>query len=66
MQRLLTRDEAADIIRKPVSWLRYAERRRLIPVIKIGQHVRYLEADLAAWIASCRTTARAGSTGGTP
>jgi hypothetical protein len=48
---LLTREEAAALLRKPTSWLRYAERKRLVPFVKIGQQIRYLRADLEKWIA---------------
>jgi excisionase family DNA binding protein len=54
MDALLTRAEAAQLLRKPVSWLRYCERRKLIPFHRIGQQIRYAQADLQAWIASRR------------
>lgn len=50
MERLLTREEAASLLRKPPSWLRYAERHRLLPYIKVGQQVRYTESDIRAYL----------------
>jgi predicted DNA-binding transcriptional regulator AlpA len=50
-ESLLTRDEAAAILRKKVSWLRYSERRRIIPFVKVGQAIRYRSSDLREWIA---------------
>jgi hypothetical protein len=50
VEHLLTRVEAAEVLAKPTSWLRYSERRKLIPYVKVGQQIRYREADLIAWI----------------
>jgi hypothetical protein len=50
----MTRKEAAEMLQKKVSWLRYAERRRLLPYVKVGQQVRYDPADLTRWIDSRR------------
>lgn len=50
MDKLITRTEAAELLRKPVSWLRYAERRRLIRFIKVGQQIRYRLEDLLAFL----------------
>ena len=52
MEALLTRDEAAARIKKPASWLRWAERQKLIPYVKVGQQIRYRVSDLDEWIAS--------------
>lgn len=57
MVPLLTRGEAAAALNKKISWLRWSERRRLIPFIKVGQQIRYVSADLEAWIASRRVAA---------
>jgi predicted DNA-binding transcriptional regulator AlpA len=51
MDRLLTRDEVAELLQKPPSWLRYSERRKIVPYVKIGQHIRYRSSDVDAWIA---------------
>jgi excisionase family DNA binding protein len=50
MERLLTREETAALLRKPVSWLRYAERRHLIPFVRVGQQIRYRASDLERWL----------------
>ncbi len=50
VEPLLIREEAAHIIRKRPSWMRYAERHRLIPYVKVGQAIRYRPSDLRAWI----------------
>ena len=52
MEELLTRVEVARILRKPVSWLRYAERHRLLPHVKVGQQIRYRLSDVQNWIES--------------
>ena len=50
MEPLLLREEAAEILRRPVSWLQYAEQKRLIPFVRVGRLVRYRRADLEAWV----------------
>jgi excisionase family DNA binding protein len=50
VEPLLTRGEVAELIRKPVSWLRYAERTRRIPFVRVGQHIRYRASDINAWL----------------
>jgi len=61
MDSLLTRIEAAAVIKKKVSWMRWAERRRLIPYVKVGQQIRYIPADLESWIASRRVVSSTAS-----
>jgi hypothetical protein len=50
METLLTREEAAALIKRPPSWLRYAEWKRLVPFVRVGGRIRYRAADLARWI----------------
>ncbi len=57
MEHLLTRREAAEALRKPESWLRYAERRRVVPFVKVGRCIRYLATDIAAFVARGRVAA---------
>lgn len=57
---LLTRSEAAQYLRKKESWLRYSERCRILPFIKVGQQIRYLQTDLDDWINTHRVAPRAG------
>lgn len=56
--QLLTADEVADILRVPASWVR-DRRLNPIPRVKMGRHVRFVEADVYAYIASCVQTSPA-------
>jgi predicted DNA-binding transcriptional regulator AlpA len=57
VEPLLRRAQVARILQKPASWLRYAERHRLIPFHKIGQQIRYRRSDVEAWIERQRVVA---------
>jgi excisionase family DNA binding protein len=48
--RLLTADEAAEILNVPTSWVRDASRRGELPCIRLGRYVRFDRDDLLAWI----------------
>jgi len=61
MERLLLREEAAKLLRKKESWLKWAERHGVIPHLRVGRAVRYRESDLAAWVEQC--TVRPTETG---
>jgi hypothetical protein len=50
MESLLTREEAAALINRRPSWLRYAERHKLVPFVRVGGRIRYRATDLARWI----------------
>jgi hypothetical protein len=50
IDELLTREEVARILNKKPSWLRYAERKKLIPFVKVGQAIRYRPSDILGWI----------------
>jgi len=52
--KLLTPAEAAAILRIKESTLRDYARRGLVPSIKVGRHLRFLEADLEAFVESLR------------
>jgi len=58
MKRLITRDEVATMLGKPASWLRYAERHRLIPFVKIGEQIRYEENAIEEWVEERRISER--------
>jgi excisionase family DNA binding protein len=58
MEGLLTRDEVARLLRKPVSWLRYSERKRVIPYVKVGSQIRYRLADVEEWLRSREVNGR--------
>ena len=52
-ERLLTPDEAAALLRVPVSWMYQHTRRRSldrIPFVKVGHYVRFREEDLLSYI----------------
>lgn len=50
--KLLTADEVADILRVPASWVR-DRRLNPLPRVKMGRHVRFVEADVYAYISAC-------------
>jgi excisionase family DNA binding protein len=55
IERLLTPDEAAEILRVKLSWLYQHTRRRSqdrIPFVKIGRYLRFREQDLRTYIES--------------
>ena len=52
-EQLLTPEEAAELLRVPVSWVYQHSRRRSldrIPFLKIGRYVRFREGDLLNYI----------------
>ena len=53
--RLLTTAEAADFLRLRESTLRDYGRRGIVPCVHIGRHVRYVEADIIAWLEGMRS-----------
>lgn len=46
----MVREEVAKLLQKKLSWLKWAERKRLIPHVRVGRAIRYRESDLRAWI----------------
>lgn len=53
VEKLLTPEEASEILRVKVSWLYQHTRRRSrdrIPFVKVGHYVRFREEDLLAYI----------------
>lgn len=56
MPRLLTRQEAADLLRVSERTLFTLTRRDAIPTVQIGAKVLYHPADLAAWVRDHTTT----------
>lgn len=49
-KKLLTIDEASQLLSIKTSRLRTAVFRKEIPVVKIGRLIRFKESDLNAWI----------------
>jgi excisionase family DNA binding protein len=61
---LLTVEEAAALLRVPVSWIYGRTRSRSanrLPGIRLGKYWRFREADLEAWIERQRTGGRASA-----
>jgi excisionase family DNA binding protein len=53
IERLLTPEEAAEVLRVKVSWLYQHTRRRSqdrIPFVRVGRYLRFREQDLVAYI----------------
>ena len=53
LERLLTPEEAAELLQVPLSWVYQHTRRRSldhIPFVKVGRYVRFREKDLFAYI----------------
>ncbi len=51
--RLLTPEEAAELLRVPLSWMYQHTRRRSldrIPFVKVGHYVRFRESDILSYI----------------
>jgi excisionase family DNA binding protein len=57
--RLLTADEAAELLAVPVSWVRESTRGGAMPVVELGRYRRYRREDVEAWLASCSRPGRA-------
>jgi excisionase family DNA binding protein len=57
---LLTAEQAAALLNVRPSWVREATRRKRLPCVRFGKHVRYDRRELAAYVAehgdSGRTT----------
>jgi excisionase family DNA binding protein len=54
----LTVQEAADLLRVPVSWLYERTRRNSAPHVKLGKHLRFDRDELAAWVNELRRDGR--------
>jgi excisionase family DNA binding protein len=50
--KLLTSEQVADKLGKPVSWVYNNIRKEGIPYIKLGQHYRFVEEKVDSWIQS--------------
>ena len=51
MNRMYSITEAAEVLNVPVSWLRRQVTAREIPHARLGRHIRFTEAHLAAIVA---------------
>ena len=52
--RLLCASEAAEFLRLRESTLYDYARRGIVPSVKFGRHLRFIESDLTAWIQGLR------------
>jgi excisionase family DNA binding protein len=52
--RLLDAGQVADLLNVPTSWVREHTRSGAIPHVPLGRYVRYAEADVLAWVESCK------------
>jgi excisionase family DNA binding protein len=50
MEPLMLRKEVSKLVRRKESWLRWAERKGLIPFVRVGREIRYRRADIEAWL----------------
>ena len=54
----LTVQEAADLLRVPVSWLYERTRTNSVPHVKLGKYLRFDRDELAAWLDELRRDGR--------
>jgi len=54
----LTVQEAADLLRVPVSWLYERTRTNSVPHVKLGKYLRFDRDELAAWLDGLRRDGR--------
>ena len=55
--RLLTVDEAAEVLQVSTSWLRKRVAARAVPCVRLGRTVRFADSDIAQIVAKNRQTA---------
>jgi excisionase family DNA binding protein len=54
----MTVQEAADLLRVPVSWLYERTRTNSVPHVKLGKYLRFDRDELTAWIDELRRGGR--------
>jgi excisionase family DNA binding protein len=54
----LTVQEAAELLRVPVSWLYERTRTNSVPHVKLGKYLRFDRDELAAWVDELRRDGR--------
>lgn len=57
-EKLLTRDEAAELLAVRSTWVRDAVSAKRLPHVRIGKHVRFLRSELEDYVASRRVEGR--------
>jgi excisionase family DNA binding protein len=55
---LLTAEDVAELLSVPVSWVRESSRSGAIPCVRLGRYVRFVEADVIAWLEGCKQPGR--------
>ena len=58
-ERLLTEDEAAELLAVPVSWVPESTPAGAMPCVRLGRYVRFELAAVEAWLEECRRPGRA-------
>jgi excisionase family DNA binding protein len=53
--RLLTAEQAAELLNVPAKWPLEQARSGAIPHVKLGRYVRFDEGDLLAWVESLKS-----------
>ena len=57
-ERLLTAAEIAGLLSLPKTWVLESARSGAIPCVRLGRYVRFDEADVRAWLDSCKQPGR--------
>jgi excisionase family DNA binding protein len=57
----LTVQEAAELLRVPVSWLYERTRTNTVPHVKLGKYLRFDRDELNAWLEALKRDGRAAS-----
>ena len=55
---LLTAAEVATRLNVPKSWVLESARSGAIPHVRLGRYVRFVEADVRAWLDECKKPGR--------
>ncbi len=56
--RLLNAVEVAAFLSVPKSWVLESARSGALPCVRLGRYVRFDQADVDAWLASCKQPGR--------
>lgn len=59
--KLLTLDEASQVLNLKVSRLRYEVFHKTVPFFKIGRSIRFAEKDLISWVLNKRQESKMAS-----
>jgi excisionase family DNA binding protein len=56
--RLLNAGEVAELLSVPKTWVLESARSGALPCVRLGRYVRFDEADVRAWLDSCKQPGR--------